>query len=465
MNTSFNTEASANKGSQILNKFISDRKAEREAKASGVLKVQNAVDSELIKSGDPQVIQLFGGAPAASGYSVNEESAMRVSAVAACVQLLGGTIASLPLSVYKETSDGREKVKPLLWKLLNRKACPAWTAASMVIWWIRSIAFKGDAFTRIIRDRQGVEQKLVPLHPDRTRVAVTEDGDISYAYQPKNGAPFGIHADDMLHIPGFGYDGTVGRSKSIIQQAAFQSIGIALAAEDFSGKFFANSGMQKHLIEVPGKMDEELISKLRDEYVARYGGANNSGLPLILTEGLTTKELSLSSVDAELLESRKYQVIDIARAFGVPPFMIGANDTTTSWGTGIEQMTLGFVKFTLQAYLTKIQQEINEKFFPNGENFVEFNLQALLRGDSAAEGKSLREARGGSQGPGWMTLNEVRKVKNLPKLSAEQGGDEIYVPKGKDDATSKPEQTDETDADASEQPKSRKKTSPRRARK
>lgn len=136
----------------------------------------------------------------------------------------------------------------------------------------------------------------------------------------------------------------------------------------------------------------------------------------------------MSSVDAELLASRKYQVIDIARAFGVPPFMIGAQETTTSWGTGIEQMTIGFVRFTLQRYLKRIQDEINRKLFDvHGEMFVEFNLKGLLKGDAKSEGESLRQARGGSQGPGWMTLNEIRKINNLPSID---GGDEIYDPIG-----------------------------------
>jgi HK97 family phage portal protein len=119
--------------------------------------------------------------------------------------------------------------------------------------------------------------------------------------------------------------------------------------------------------------------------------------------------------------------------------MIGANDTTTSWGTGIEQMTLGFVKFTLQTYLNRIEQEINRKFFKTTKYFVEFNLDGLLRGDSKSEGEYLRQARGGSQGPGWMTANEVRRVKNLPPID---GQDELYDPnKGNKNAQATPATT------------------------
>lgn len=423
----YNAERVAQKGSVILTAW----KAEREAARTGsVPQVNNA--SALYSSSNPAVIELFGGASAASGYAVNENTAMRVSAVHACIQLLGGIIASLPLDVYQRNSDGDgEKIENSpLWWLLNERPCSAWTAASMFEWWLRCNGLRGDAFGEIKRNAGGVITGIVPWHPDRVRVE-TKAGEIQYYYQPREGNAYGRYADDVLHIPGFGYDGEVGRSRSIISSGGFQSIGIALAADDFSGKFFANGANPKQLITVPGKMTDDQVEQLKREYQAKYGGADNAGKPMVLTQGLGVEQLSLSSVDAELLESRKYQVIDIARAFGVPPFMIGANDTTTSWGTGIEQMTLGFVKFTLKTYLNRIEQEINRKFFRTSRYFVEFNLDGLLRGDSKSEGEFLRQARGGSQGPGWLTLNEVRRIKNQPPID---GGDTIYEPKGNQDA-------------------------------
>lgn len=410
----FDKKPFATKGSVVLAEWNAKRATEKAG-----LNVQN---SALYTSSNPAIIELFGGRPAASGYAVTDATALRVSAVAACIQLIGGTIASLPLSIYERTADGRKKVDSPLWYILNEQPCQAWTAASMLEWWVRCNALRGDAFAQIKRNAGGVITSLIPLHPDRVQVE-TLDGDIKYYYQPRSGNAYGIFADDMLHIPGFGYDGEIGRSLSVVQHAAFQSIGIALAADDFSGKFYANGATPKHLISTAGKMSTDQIDQLRNAYSDRYAGPMNAGKPMVLTEGLTLTELSMSAVDAELLDSRKYQVIDIARAFGVPPFMIGANDTTTSWGTGIEQMTLGFVKFTLQTYLNRIEQEINRKFFRTAKTFVEFNLDGLLRGDSKSESEYLRQARGGSMGDGWMTLNEVRRIKNLPPVD---GGDEIY---------------------------------------
>ena len=417
----YNTKRVSQKGSVVLAAWNAQRQAE---KAS--LSVKNSAITHY--SSDPAVIELFGNRKASSGYPVNEYTAIRVSAVAACIQLLGGTIASLPLDVYERTdNDRRTKVQNSpLWWLLNEQPCAAWTAASMMEWWMRCNALRGDAFNQIKRNAGGVVTGVVPLHPDRVAVLV-EDGEISYFYQPRDGKAYGIHADDMLHIPGFGYDGEIGRSHSIITSGGFQSIGIALAADDFSGKFFANGATPKHLITSAGKMDESQIDLLRKAYSDRYTGSENIGKPMVLTQGLDIKELSMSAVDAELLASRKYQVIDIARAFGVPPFMIGANDTTSSWGTGIEQMTLGFVKYTLKTYLNRIEQEINRKFFRTSRYFVEFNLDDLLRGDAKSEADYFRQAIGGSMGPGWLTANEVRRKKNEPPLD---GGDTLYEPKG-----------------------------------
>jgi HK97 family phage portal protein len=228
---------------------------------------------------------------------------------------------------------------------------------------------------------------------------------------------------------------------SVIQWAAFQSIGIALATDSLSGHFYANGAAPKHVIKSDKEMDPEQVEQLRNEYKRKYAGTNNAGLPMVLTEGLDIREMSMTSADAQLLESRKFQVIDIARAFGVPPHMIGAQETTSSWGTGIEQMSIGFIRWALQPYINRIRQELNRKLFRRASPFVEHRMEALLAGDSKAEGEHLRQAIGGSQGPGWMTINEVRATKNLPAV---EGGDKLYRPEKGGTPAMTTKETDET---------------------
>jgi len=391
----------------------------------------------LVKSSDPQVIAVLGGAPAASGFAVTPESAMRVSAVFAAVRLLAGGIASLPVAVFRDGAEGRETIRPDLWWLLNEQPIANWTAASMWEWVIQSICLRGDGFVEIVRSGADVKA-LRPHHPDMVSVRRVGDS-LLYTVSDETSSLRPVHQDDMLHFAGFGFNGT--RSMSVIQWAAFQSVGIALAADTFSGSFYANGAAPKHLIEAPGKMDEDQADQLRDAYRKKNAGAHNAGLPLVLTEGVTLKEMSMSAHDAQLLDSRKFQVIDIARAFGVPPHMIGAQETTSSWGTGIEQMSIGFIRWALQPYINRIRQELNRKLFRRASPFVEHKMDALLAGDAKAEGEHMRQAVGGSQGPGWMTINEIRKGMNLPPIA---GGDVLYRPEKSSNPPTKPKEEDET---------------------
>lgn len=404
------------KGSRVLQEWKASREAERNS-------VQNS--TTVYRTTGSSATNLLAGPIASSGFAVNEQTSMRVSAVYACTRLISGAIAGLPLPIYERTEDGRKRVENNpLWFLLNEQPYPTFTAASAWEYMAKCSLLNGDAFKQILRDRLGNITGLKPLVP-RTVDVETVAGRLRYYVQPSDGKPYGLDQDDMLHFPGYGFDGE--RSMSVIQYSAYQSIGIALAADNLSGKFYANGASPKHLFETEKAMSADKIDELRKIYDEKYAGPANAGRPMVLTEGMTVKDLSINPADAELLESRKYQVIDIARAFGVPPHMIGAQDTTSSWGTGLEQMVLAFIKFSLQPHLVRYQQELNRKLFRTSKYFVEFNLDGLMKGDSKAEGDYLRQMLGGSQGPGWATTNEVRRIKNLPPI---EGGDTVYVPKG-----------------------------------
>jgi phage portal protein, HK97 family len=410
----------ASPGSTILTRW----KAEREA-ARAVPQVHNASNgAQFVSSSDPRIVEFLGGNQAASGYPVNAQTAMRVSAVYACIARIAGAIASLPVPLYERTDDGRKKVDNApLWWMLNEQPHPIWSAAAMWEWVIGCNCLRGDAFIRILRNAGGQPNGLLPLHPDT--VTPENAGDhLVYYIQPRDGSkPYGLHQDDLLHIPNLGFDGL--RSPSVIRHAAMQSIGIALAADDYSGKLYANGAMPKHAFFWEGKVDSDQIDLLQRTYAERYTGSGQVGKPMVLSKGVEMKELSMTAVDAELLESRKFQVIDIARAFGVPPHMIGATEASTSWGTGIEQQTIGFVKYTIQPYLNRIEQELNRKLFRTARYFVEFQLDGLMRGDYKSRNEGYRIAAGRAGEPGWMTINEIRRLENLPPIA---GGDELWKP-------------------------------------
>lgn len=376
-----------------------------------------------------ELYELLAGVPAASGVTVNEVSAMRVTAVYACVRLIAGAIASLPLTVYRRTEQGRERVRNDLWWLLNEQPCPAVSAAVFWEYLLAQMLLSGDALAEIERGRGGAICALIPL--DSRSVGIRSiDGRLRYEFY-RDGQWLGRDQDDILHIPGFGFDGT--RGMSVIRHAAREAIGLALAAEGFSSRFFASGAHPDVALKVPGKMTQEQIDNLRRIWASKYGGAHNAGLPIVLTEGTDLKEVTLSAQDSQLIEARRFQVADIARAFGVPPHMVGETDKSTSWGSGIEQQGIGFVQYTLAPHLNRIEQEINRKCFRTERLFVEFNVEGLLRGDSKARAEYYTRALGGTQNPAWMTPNEIRRLENLAPLA---GGDHLAQPKDFSDAAS-----------------------------
>ena len=374
-----------------------------------------------------------------AGVAVTERSAMCVSAVYASVALIGGAIASLPFHIYKQLGDTRERLATPLWALFNRSPLSNWTAASAWQYAAQSIALKGDGYWEILRAGKGSAiSGFKPWHPDRVKGIRDPAGSGNlYNVTTETGAVRTVLAADMLHFPGIGFDGL--RSITPIGAALRTPAGIALAADEYAGAFFRNGARADFALSTDqAKLNEEQINALRSTWASRHQGPYNAHLPAVLTGGLKVQQLTMSAEDAQLLSTRKFQVEDIARIFGVPPHMIGFTEKTTSWGTGVEQMSIGFVRYTLRRYIDAIQQEINRKVFPStGEVFGEFNTDALMDGDSKAQAEYFAKALGGPGTQGWMTINEVRKLKNLAPVP---GGEAlIFATAGAAHATPAPE--------------------------
>lgn len=417
--TFYNQERVDKKYSVVLTEWKAAREKER-------AKLSNSVDSTLISLGDRDaMLNLFSYDSA--GVSVTPKSSQRLSAVTACVRILSDSMSTLPLHHYKRLDDGsRERVKNSpIERLFNSSPTDNWTSAAMVQYWENCICYRGDSINYIQRDRLGRAVAIIPFHNDDVSWSLF-NGDLIYRFYPRDGqAPFTASSADVLHFTGEGFDGV--KSRSVITSNAYHGVAVGLSSNQYSRKFFENGAQPKHIFETDKEMSPELIDTFRDVYSTRYSGPVNSGKPMVLTEGLKLREMTMTSVDAQLLETMKYSVIDIARAFGVPPILIGSQETTSSWGTGVTEIKNGFLTFRLEPKANMWEQELNRKLVYAPDEFLEFEFAGYLRGNTKEENEALRQAIGGSNGPGWMTINEVRKTKNLPSID---GGDQLYIPKG-----------------------------------
>lgn len=400
-------------GSPILTNWRAEREALRN--------VSNVTYSD-------QVMDAFGVAPGASGVSVNAVSAQRVAAVAACRQKIAGSISTLRLDILQIDGDTEVKLpRDALWYLLNESPHSQFTATSH---WDNKVSeqlLRGDGFTWIRRRMNGSIAELFPLPWGSVQPWRMQDGSIRYYITlPEWGITTWLDPEDILHFPGSGFDGL--RSMSVIAYGAKNAVGNALAMDEYSGKFFANGAHPSIILKSPKVMNKEQKADLGDAFARKHSGLENAHRrPLVLTEGLEAQVISLSAEDAQLLEARKFQVVDIARAFGVPPHMIGETSGSSAVGAGYEQQARDFVMHTLRLHLRRLEQELNRKLFPrdNGK-FVRFDLDDLIEGDSKAQAEYNRAALGGpGTGQGWHTVNEIRKRKGYAPI---EGGDVLFDP-------------------------------------
>jgi len=355
----------------------------------------------------------------------NEQNALTISAVYACVSLIAGAISALPMHIYRRSPDGERDMLPNddLWWLLNEQFTPRWSAAAGWEYLVQSLLMKGDAFAPIQRSGAQVIG-IEPVHPDRVTVAlVPQTKRLIYAVAADPNTPqvggFTVYdQDDMLHIPGFGFDGL--RGLSPLQHHLRMTGAVALATQDYAGRFFANSARPDIIISSDQDLSPDIADGIAARWQERYSGVDNSSKPAVMGRGATVTPLTMSAEDSQFLESRQFQIEEIARIYGVPPFMIGHNEKTTSWGSGVEQMGIGFVRYTLRQHLNKFHNEINRKFFRTSAKFAEFDTFELERGDMLTMFQGYRVALGRAGEKPIMSQNEVRDKFNLKRID---GGD------------------------------------------
>ncbi|HEL0588902.1 TPA: phage portal protein [Streptococcus equi subsp. zooepidemicus] len=365
-----------------------------------------------------------------SGKRVNERSAMQMTAVYSCVRILSEAIASLPLNVYRYNADGgKEKAyEHPLFRLLHDEPNPEMTSFIFRETLMTHLLLWGNAYAQIIRNGKGEVIALYPLMPDRMSVDRDEKGHLYYRYTKSSddaptmeGSTVVLDPSDVLHVPGLGFDGLVGYSPIAMAKNA---IGLAIAAEEYGSKFYANGAAPSGVLEHPGTLKDP--AKVRDSWNAAFGGSSNSHKVAVLEEGLKYTPISISPNEAQFLETRKFQINEIARIFRVPPHMVG--DLEKSSFSNIEQQSLEFVKYTLDPWVIRWEQALFKALLSEEEKkdyFFKLNVEGLLRGDYASRMNGYATARQN----GWMSANDIRELEDLDRIPSELGGD-LYLVNG-----------------------------------
>ena len=393
-----------------------------------------------------------------SGKSVTERSSMQMTAVYACVRILSEAIAGLPLHLYRYKEDGgkEQAVDNNLYRLLHDEPNPEMTSFVFRETLMTHLLLWGNAYAQIIRNGKGEVIALYPLMPNKMSVDRDEKGQLYYTYSRANeeaatmtGNTVILKPSDVLHIPGLGFDGLVGYSPIAMAKNA---IGMAIACEEFGAKFFANGAAPSGVLEHPGTIKDP--AKVRDSWNSTFGGSANSGKVAVLEEGMKYTPISISPEQAQFLETRKFQINEIARIFRVPPHMVG--DLEKSSFSNIEQQSLEFVKYTLEPWVVRWEQALSRALLSITEKptyFFKFNLEGLLRGDYQSRMNGYAIARQN----GWMSANDIRELENQDRIPAEEGGDlylingnmlplnkeGAYAEKGKEDKTDNEESASE----------------------
>ena len=365
----------------------------------------------------------------ASGKIVTERSAMQMTTVYSCVRILAEAIAGLPLHLYRYTGDGgKEKaIQHPLYALLHDEPNPEMSSFVFRETLMTHLLLWGNAYAQIIRNGKGEVIALYPLMPNKMTVDRDNNGRLFYCYQRSNDEALQdtgkviLKPSDVLHVPGLGFDGLVGYSPIAMAKNA---IGLAMATEEYGAKFFANGAAPSGVLEHPGTIKDP--GRVREAWMSQFGGSSNSGKIAVLEEGMKYTPISISPEQAQFLETRKFQINEIARIFRVPPHMVG--DLEKSSFSNIEQQSLEFVKYTLDPWVVRWEQSIMRTLLnpdEKAEYFVKFNVEGLLRGDYASRMNGYATARQN----GWMSANDIRELENLDRIPAEEGGD-LYLVNG-----------------------------------
>lgn len=354
------------------------------------------------------LLSVLGGAPGDSGVTVTESSALKMSAVYRAVSLLSGLGGALPLHSYREGT--KERVPTTILQRPHPDMTP------LEFWRLSYVhrALWGNFVAQKVRDRAGHLRWLYPITPDRVefgRARPVEENPSGKVFRVLD--DWGVHREltphEILHIPGLGYDGVCGLSPV---KLGAQGIGLALAAEAHGARLFGRGNLLSGILETEQRLEESQARALQSRWRARFAGLENSHDVAVLDSGAKFHSLTMPNDDAQLLESRHFQVSDVGRWYGIPAFLMGETEKSTSWGTGLEQQAQGFVTFDLHPmWLAPTEQRITAELLPPGR-YARYSLEGLLRGDSAARAAFYTAMRT----QGVFNVDEIRELEDRPPL-------------------------------------------------
>lgn len=371
--------------------------------------------SDGVSNSDHWIMRAIGGGKTHAGTYVSEWTAMNLPVVYRCVSLIADAIAYMPIDIYRKEkkkrvlADDREDYWAVSRRPNENMTSFVWrqTTSSHILLW-------GNGYNYLTRKGNGMVTEITPLLPDRTR-PVKEIGRDLYYTTSIDGETRNLPAADVIHIPALGFDGLCGYSPIYM---ARQAVGMALALEEFGGKFFSNDAKSGGFIMHPGPLNEKARQNLTDSMTKKQGGLDNAHKVKVLEEGAKFVATTIPPEDAQFLGTREFQIAEMARLYGIPLHMLQSHEKVTSWGSGIEQMNIGFVIYTLASWIARWEQELNRKLFLPEEQkkyYVKLNINALLRGDANSRAdfysKGIKD--------GWLTPDEAREKEDLDPLDQE----------------------------------------------
>lgn len=375
--------------------------------------------STSLANPDLWMVNALGGGETASGKNVNHRNALKLSAVWACTKVISEDVAKLPLPTYRRLERGKERARDhALYRVLHDEFNPQMSAFNGRRTLQAHVLNWGNAFAEIERNNSGDVIALWPLLPDRTRAERVNGEKIIVT--KVNNEEVALDADNVLHIPGLGFDGL--RGYSVIGHAK-QAIGAALAAEEFGASFFGGGAIPGGIIKRSDALSEEAQSRVRRSWNKVHQGLSGAQRVAILDEGMDYEKIGIPPEDSQFLQTRQHGVEDIVRYYRVPPHKV-QHLLHAGVRANVESENISYVTDTLQSWLVGWEQEINRTLFDDDERdtfFAEHVIEGLLRGDSQSRGNFYQQAINN----GWMTPNEVREAENRNPM---EGGDRLFVP-------------------------------------